>query len=102
MASQVEKMTTLLTPLLAAQGLPQPVREGIQQAIAEGKNPLSFDVWIYRAVVVFLGVSVLVTVIGGIALVFAGKGSIPEAIVAIGSASVGAMAGLLAPSPRQP
>jgi len=93
-----------LTPLLNLQNLPPEARTAIETTINDAKNPLSFDVWIYRAVVVILGAAVLCTVVGGIALTFAGHGdpkmSIPEAIVAIGSAAVGALAGLLAPSPK--
>jgi hypothetical protein len=59
--------------------------------------PLQTDPWIYRMVVFFLGTIVLVTVVGG---VLVGKGGgLSDGIVAIGSAAVGALAGLLAPSP---
>ena len=60
------------------------------------------DVWIYRAVV--LGATVLATILGGLGLAFMGNASnykIPAEIVALGSAAVGALAGLLAPSPRE-
>jgi len=45
-----------------------------------------------------LGVAVIASVIGAIMLALAGQ-STPEVLVALGSAAVGAMAGLLAPSP---
>lgn len=94
-----------LTPILNMQNLPDEARSRIQTTINEAKqNPLNFDVWIYRAVVVILGIAVVATVLGGIWLTYAGHGdakmSLPEAIVAIGSAAVGALAGLLAPSPK--
>jgi hypothetical protein len=94
-----------LTPLLNIPNLPEEARARVQTTINEAKqNPLNFDVWIYRAVVVILGIAVVATVLGGIALTFAGHGDVkmalPEAIVAIGSAAVGALAGLLAPSPK--
>lgn len=61
------------------------------------------DIWIYRIVVVALSLIVLSTVLGGIYLAVIGKGdakiALPEGVIAIGSAAVGAMAGLLAPSP---
>ena len=60
------------------------------------------DTWIYRAVVVTLGSVVLLTVVGGIMLEFfsiAAPRTLPQAIVSIGSAAIGALAGLLAPSP---
>lgn len=61
------------------------------------------DPWIYRIVVFALSAIALCTVIGGIYLAVIGKGdakiALPEGVIAIGSAAVGAMAGLLAPSP---
>ena len=61
--------------------------------------PLQSDAWIYRMVVAFLGFTVLVTVVGLIVLAATGKSPAPEGLVALGSAAVGALAGLLAPSP---
>jgi hypothetical protein len=65
--------------------------------------PLRSDPWIYRIVVVALSLVALATVFGGIYLATIAKGdakiALPEGIIAIGSAAVGAMAGLLAPSP---
>jgi hypothetical protein len=81
-----------------------PKRELIEQLEAIPR-PLDTDPWIYRMVVFFLGLTVLVTVLGGIILTWVGGASpnfqIPQGVVAIGSAAVGALAGLLAPSPRQ-
>ncbi len=56
------------------------------------------DHWIYRAVVVVLGFTVLTSLIGTIVLVMTDH-STPEIIVALGSAAIGGLAGLLAPSP---
>lgn len=58
---------------------------------------LETDEWIYRIVVLSLGFAVL---IGLIVLSFKGIQSLPDGLVAIGSAAVGALAGLLAPSPK--
>jgi hypothetical protein len=58
------------------------------------------DKWVYRIVVGALGSAALLTIIGYIVLAFVGK-SMPEGVVALGSASVGALAGLLAPSPAK-
>src|SRR5262245_9099581 len=91
----------LLAPLTLRSDVPQDARDAIAEAI-QG-TPLSTDVWIYRAVVVILGLTVLGTVFGGLALVAVGHADpnmkLPDSIVAIGSAAVGALAGLLAPSP---
>ncbi len=61
--------------------------------------PLESDVWIYRMVVIALGLAVISAVIGAIVLTAIKAQSIPELLTAIGSAAVGALAGLLAPSP---
>lgn len=66
--------------------------------LKEIARPLQTDVWIYRGVVFSLGAVVLSAVLGALALSFYGKAT-PELVTAIGSAAVGAMAGLLAPSP---
>jgi hypothetical protein len=62
-------------------------------------SPLQTDRWIFRLVVAFLGLAVLLTIIGGFILSFKTAATIPEGLIALGSAAVGALAGLLAPSP---
>lgn len=97
---------TNLTSLIARNDIPQDARDLIIAAISELNTPLQNDVFIYRAVVIVLGIVLLATVAGGIWLAFIGHGDqtvkLPDAIVAIGSAAVGALAGLLAPSPVAP
>src|SRR5262249_41047332 len=73
-----------------------PVR--VLSAIAQ--SPLDTDFWIYRLVVLALGLAVLISLGGGIAIVLVGK-MVPDILVALGSAAVGALAGLLAPSPTK-
>lgn len=65
---------------------------------AKAVTPWSGDVLLYRIAVVVLGSLTLIAAIGSIALVSAGK-PIPEVLVALGSAAVGALVGLFAPSP---
>lgn len=89
-----------------ASDIPQPTKDAIVGKLRDVvSRPLETDKWIYRMVVFFLGAVVLVTVIGGIYLTSVGGTSqnfqIPQGIVAIGSAAVGALAGLLAPPPQQ-
>jgi hypothetical protein len=92
-----------LSPLLARGDIPEDARNVLSSTLNE-LSPLHYDVWIYRAVVVVLGVIVIATVFGGIYIAVIGRGEptmkLPDAIVAIGSAAVGALAGLLAPSPK--
>ena len=60
------------------------------------------DRWIYRVVVGFLGAALILTIVGGFVSHLTHQTEpIPDVLVAIGSASVGALAGLLAPSPRR-
>ncbi len=78
-------------------------KERILLQLRRLKSPLDTDRWIYRGVVAALGFAVLLTII--FTFVLAARSSpndakIPEGLVAIGSAAVGALAGLLAPSPR--
>jgi len=60
--------------------------------------PLETDRWIYRIVVSALGLSALLVVVGVIVLkAIDSKTAIPDAMVAIGSASIAALAALLVP-----
>lgn len=64
------------------------------------KLPFQDDRFIYRAVVITLGLVVIfATVI--YAYLAVNKVVIPDALVALASAAIGAIAGLLAPSPGQ-
>lgn len=56
------------------------------------------DKWLYRMVVGVLGLTVVAALIGTLALAMNGQ-SAPEVVVALGSAAIGGLAGLLAPSP---
>jgi len=69
------------------------------QAIRETAPVLQTDVWIYRMVVGALGLAVLSALVGAIALAVNGVDKTPDILTAIGSAAVGALAGLLAPPP---
>lgn len=72
----------------------------IDTAIEEAKeHPLSYDVWIYRIVVVVLGASLLTMVFYLCQQLGKKEVIIPDVFISIISAIVGAIAGLLAPSP---
>ena len=98
LAAQTQIESMLGNPELSADQ-----RKALESVRADLATPLQTDVWIYRTVVVVLGVTVLMTVAGGIYLEYFGKGddkvSLPQGVVSIGSAAIGALAGLLAPSP---
>jgi hypothetical protein len=96
------EVVALLSPLAGRQDIPQDAQGVLNRVLAEASSPLQYDLWIYRVVVCVLGFTVIATVIGGIFLAMKADPNIklPDAIVAIGSAAVGALAGLLAPSPK--
>lgn len=58
-------------------------------------TPLQSDRWIFRLVVAFLGLTVLLTVLGGFYLSIKTAATIPEGLIALGSAAVGALAEIL-------
>ena len=63
-------------------------------------RPALQDRWIYRWVVYLLGGTVVLTVLGGFYIIgWAGKIEIPNGLIALGSAAIGALAGLLANRP---
>jgi hypothetical protein len=62
-------------------------------------EPVEHDFWIYRIVVGALALVALSTVAGGIVLAAMAQ-ELPGAVIALGSAAIGALAGLLAPAPR--
>jgi hypothetical protein len=65
------------------------------------RKPLECDQVIYRLVVIWLGLVMLTSMGGSLALAWVnGADKIPDIFVALGSAAVGALAGLLAPSPK--
>lgn len=75
----------------------------LQKLSAEAKEavpPYVNDLLVYRIAVGVLGSLALIAALGSIFLVNGGK-TTPEALVALGSAAVGALVGLFAPSPTK-
>ncbi len=71
-----------------------------QAAIAnETVRALEGDIWIYRLVVSFLGALAILVACGIIAIIVINGKTPSEGLVALGSAAVGSLAGLLAPTP---
>ena len=81
--------------------LEQQIAANPVQALAALSMPpaLQNDHWIYRIVVLALGMAILITLTGAIYLAATSDKETPQILTAIGSAAVGALAGLLAPSP---
>lgn len=61
------------------------------------KNSKDKDVWLYRMIVATLGLTVVASVVGAIALTMTGENT-PEVLVALGSAAIGGLAGFLVPT----
>lgn len=59
------------------------------------------DAFVVRAVVVFLGLLAVLVVVGGVVLTFDGK-TIPDALIAIGSAAAGSLGTILARTSSEP
>jgi len=84
-------------PRLVQQIQADPARE-IAEIAAAAQIP---DTRVYRMVVGALGAVLLLCVVGAIALAYQGPPDkpIPDMLISVASAAVGALAGLLAPSP---
>ena len=99
---EAEYARELVTMIEKDKNLEKEIRENPVKAIAKiakSKSPLETDKWIYRIVVLALGSTLLLAVSGGICLAAKAITPIPDILVAIGSAAVGALAGLLVPTP---
>ena len=77
--------------------LEQRIKENPVAAIASiADDPIQSDRFIYRVVVIVLGLVLLTATIGALVLQWIGV-SIPDLLTALGSAAVGALAGVLTP-----
>ncbi len=100
MGKKIGTLGELAAALQADPALAARVKDDPAGAIAGLAAPLQTDVWIYRIVVGALALAILGAVGGAILLAMNGR-TIPEVLLAIGSGAVGALAGLLAPSPAR-
>jgi len=82
---------------LKANPLPT-LAKSVEEAKKETEPAYFTDKWIYRMVVGALGLVLFVSAVGAIVLVTNNKAT-PDVLVALGSAAVGALAGMLVPSP---
>ena len=95
---KVESVGELAAKVAADPELAEQIKREPAAAIAGVAAPLQSDRWIYRIVVTALGLVAVIAVLGLI-IVALEEVAIPDAVLALGSAAVGALAGLLAPSP---
>jgi len=98
---KVDSVRELVTMIKKDKSLEEEIRKDPAKAITKitEESPLKTDKWIYRIVVSALGLAVLLAVSGGIYLAAKQVAATPEILIAIGSAAVGALAGLLTPTP---
>lgn len=96
-------VTNILADPEATEALKTEPENVLKRAAAQAKleTPLDNDVWVYRMVVAVLGFTVLLVALGTIALSWGTSTQIPDVLTALGSAAVGALAGLLAPAPTR-
>jgi len=69
------------------------------------ESPLKTDKWIYRSIVWALGIIIILCIVFTFSIVLKNAGGnteikIPDIFLAVASAGIGALAGLLAPSPK--
>lgn len=78
---------------------PKKVREVLSEAQTEARERTGVpDTFPYRATVLFLGSALIAVILAQVWITVTGKET-PDGLIAIGSAAIGALAGLLAPSP---
>lgn len=88
-------------PDLAAAPDSQSVETIVQEVETEARRRTAIpDTFVYRVTVVVLGLSVLAVIVAQLWVTLSkGQAEIPDGLIAIGSAAIGALAGLLAPTP---
>lgn len=103
--SQIKNLVGLKYELATNQSLQNEFKNDPVKAIEKiSKEEGIPDTWIYRIVVGSLGMAIILVIIGVVLLTInsseADK-SVPTVLTAISSGAIGALAGLLAPSPAR-
>ncbi len=96
-----QRFDQIVSNVVADKNIPEESKTSLLSQLSRIGTPLATDPWVYRMVVIFLGLTVLGTVAGGFTLQLKSGAAIPEGLIALGSAAVGALAGLLAPAPTR-
>ncbi|HXO42014.1 MAG TPA: hypothetical protein VN999_11220 [Thermoanaerobaculia bacterium] len=100
---QVQSVSELASRVAQDPQLANEIKQDPVGAIAKIVGPAYInDRWLYRMVVGALGFVALITAIGAIWITLSpnAKG-IPDILTALGAGAIGALAGLLAPSPAR-
>jgi uncharacterized membrane protein YbhN (UPF0104 family) len=97
-----EALESLKSTISGASELPPALKKNLLEKAKEVDNPLNSDAWIYRIVVAGLVLAIFTSLISTLFIALGDSNEtvqIPEIFMAVGSAAVGALSGLLAPSP---
>ncbi|MEJ2438006.1 MAG: hypothetical protein P8Y43_04680 [Sulfurovaceae bacterium] len=97
-----EALDSLKSTIFEANDLPTPLKNDLLKQADEVYRPLNSDVWIYRIVVAGLVLAIFTSLISTLFIALGDSNEtvhVPEIFMAVGSAAVGALSGLLAPSP---
>jgi len=105
MNTNFESISDLKSALISDTGLQTAFKNDPVEAINKIQDtPLYTDKWIYRIVVIALGISIVFIIIGVLILIgfdrLKDDKTVPTILTAIGSGAIGALAGLLAPQPK--
>ena len=106
MEKQIQTFGEFKSELLSNSNLQDQFKQDPVAAIQQfqQQSPLATDKWIYRIVVLALGCTIVLVILGTIILylskVVSSDQGVPTILTAIGSAAIGALAGLLAPPPK--
>lgn len=99
---RTDSSTELATMVAQDARLQEQIKKDPVGTLERLAEPLESDPWIYRIVVLSLGLAAVGVVAGVIVLKAIDRTTaIPDALVAIGSAAVAAMAALLVPGGRR-
>jgi cytochrome c biogenesis protein CcdA len=75
-------------------------KKAVEKAVESSKeNPLSYDVWIYRIIIFALGFTLVFMSCSLCFKMGSEKIEVPDVFISVISGTLGAIAGLLAPSP---
>lgn len=101
MTDPVQSVSELAVQVAKDPALQERIKADPATTIANLAAPLQSDIWIYRIVVLSLGSVAILSLVFAFVLALRDKKDpdIHVLITALGSAAVGALAGLLAPSP---
>lgn len=77
---------------------PERVLRNVASEVIRDSPAFENDVWLYRVVVMIIGLTALVSVIGAVAIGMSqGEQKVPDILTALGSGAIGALAGFLTP-----